>query len=116
MPSGRWPGRSSPSSTDEAAAAAAERHFERLLVERGVPDEVEEHAFSPANGTVHLPLLLAEAFGISSSEGRRLIAQGAIKLDGVPLRPDRLDLPPERLEGVVLQIGKRRFKRLRRAG
>jgi tyrosyl-tRNA synthetase len=100
---------------DEDAAARAEQHFDRLFVERGVPDEVEEHAFTTANGEVHLPLLLADAFGLSRSEGRRLLSQGAVKLDGVPLEGDALDLPPERLDGVVLQIGKRRFKRLRRS-
>jgi tyrosyl-tRNA synthetase len=99
----------------EAAAEAAERHFDRLFVEHGVPDDVEEHAFAPANGSVHLPLLLAQAFGISSSEGRRLITQGAVKVDGVAVPPERLDVPPDELEGVVLQVGKRRFKRLRQA-
>ncbi len=81
-----------------------------------MPDEVEEHAFSPANGSVHVPLLLAEAFGISSSEGRRLIAQGGVKVDGEPLAADRLDVPADELDGAVLQVGKRRFRRLRLAG
>jgi tyrosyl-tRNA synthetase len=99
----------------DEAAAGAERHFERLFVEGGVPDDVEEHAVSPANGTVHMPALLAEAFGISRSEGRRLLAQSGVKADGEPLAGDRLDVPAEELDGVVLQVGKRRFKRLRRA-
>jgi tyrosyl-tRNA synthetase len=99
----------------EDAAASAEQHFERLFVEGGVPDEVEEHAFSPANGTVHVPALLADAFGISRSEGRRLLAQSGVKADGEPLAGDRLDVPADELDGVVLQVGKRRFKRLRRA-
>ena len=58
------------------AAATAEAHFDRLHVERGVPDDVEEHAFSSDNGTVHLPALLADAFGLSRSEGRRLLGPG----------------------------------------
>ncbi len=99
---------------DEEAAARAEQHFDRLFVERGVPDEIDEHVFAPANGTVHLPALLAQAFDISSSEGRRLIAQGAVKVDGVPLPPESLDLAPDDLDDAVLQVGKRRFRRLRR--
>src|SRR3954464_4974325 len=56
------------------AAAAAEAHFDRLFVERGVPDEMEEREFS--EDPVHLPALLADAFGVSRSDGRRAIAQG----------------------------------------
>jgi tyrosyl-tRNA synthetase len=99
----------------EEAAAAAEGHFDRLHVERGAPDEVDEHSFEAADGTVHLPMLLAEAFGVSRSEGRRLLGQGGVKLDGLPLEGDALDVPADRLDGGVLQVGKRRFKRLRRA-
>jgi tyrosyl-tRNA synthetase len=95
------------------AAATAEAHFDRLHVERGVPDEVEEHAFSSDNGTVHVPALLADAFGLSRSEGRRLLGQAGVRLDGEPLDADSVDLPATRLDGAVLQVGRRRFKRLR---
>ena len=97
----------------DGAAAAAEAHFDRLHVEREAPDEVEEFAFS--GDSVHLPAVLSDAFGISRSEGRRLIAQGGVKLDGEPLADGQLDLPSDRLDGSLLQVGKRRFKRLRRA-
>ncbi len=62
---------------------------------------------------VHVPVLMADAFGISSSEARRLIKQGGAKLDGEPLAPDALDIAPADLDGRVLQAGKRRFRRLR---
>jgi tyrosyl-tRNA synthetase len=97
----------------EEAAAEAEAHFDRLHVERSAPDEVEEFAFS--DDPVHLPAVLSEAFGISRSEGRRLLGQGGVKLDGEPLANGELDLPADRLDGALLQVGKRRFKRLRRA-
>ena len=97
----------------DEAAEAAEAHFDRLHVEREAPDEVEEFAFS--GDPVHLPAVLSDAFGLSRSEGRRLIGQGGVKLDGEPLSDGQLDLPGERLDGALLQVGKRRFKRLRRA-
>jgi tyrosyl-tRNA synthetase len=50
---------------------------------------------------------------MSTSEGRRLLAQGGVKIDGKPLAAGDLDVPPGRLDGVVLQVGKRRFVRLR---
>src|ERR671911_977993 len=98
----------------EEAARAAEERFDTLHVRRELPDEIEEFAFSADNGEVHIPALLAEAFGLSRSEGRRLLAQGGVKLDGTELDESRLDVPAEELDGVVLQVGKRRFKRLRR--
>jgi tyrosyl-tRNA synthetase len=102
---------------DDAAAAAAEEHFNRLFVERQAPDEVEEFDLGPFladnGGQVHLPALMASAFEISSSEARRLIGQGGAKLDGEPIPSDTLDLAPAALDGRVLQAGKRRFRRLR---
>jgi tyrosyl-tRNA synthetase len=98
------------------AGAAAEAHFDRVFVAREVPDDVEEATFAPSNGTVHLPALIAEVFGGSRSDARRTLAQGGVKLDGEPLAGDRLDVPADRLDGAVLQVGKRRFKRLRRTG
>jgi tyrosyl-tRNA synthetase len=96
------------------AAAAAEAHFDRLHVERAAPDEVDEHTFTAADdGTVHLPALLADAFGISRSEGRRLLQQSGVKLDGELLQGDALDVPAAGLDGRVLQVGRRRFRRLR---
>jgi tyrosyl-tRNA synthetase len=97
----------------EEAALDAERHFDRLHVERDLPDEVPEHAVAADGGAVHLPAVLRDAFGMSSSEGRRLLAQGGVKVDGEPLAAEDLDVPAERVDGAVLQVGKRRFVRLR---
>jgi len=100
-----------------AAASAAEEHFDRLFVQREAPEEIEEFDLAPFvgenGGQVHLPQLMAAAFGISSSEARRLIGQGGAKLDGEPIAADSLDADPSRLDGCVLQAGKRRFRRLR---
>lgn len=97
----------------EEAAAAAEARFDRLHVERAAPEEVEE-APLPDGDSVHLPALIAELFGLSRSEARRLLTQGGVKLDGAPVDPEELDVPAQRLDGAVLQVGKRRFRRLRR--
>jgi tyrosyl-tRNA synthetase len=103
------------------AAEDAEAHFNRLHVEHGVPDEMPELDLSSeeagalrsdADGEVHLPQLISSAFEISTSEARRLLSQGAVKLDGEALDGQRLDLPAGELSGKVLQVGKRRFLRL----
>jgi tyrosyl-tRNA synthetase len=96
---------------EEAAQAAAE-HFKRVVQDRELPEDIPERPL-PAGDPVHLPALLAEAFGFSTSEARRLIAQGGVKVDGDAV--SELDLPRERLAGAVVQAGKRRFVRLNQA-
>jgi tyrosyl-tRNA synthetase len=100
----------------EGSGAAAEQRFERLFVTHEAPDEVDEHTFSADGGLVHLPGLIADAFGRSRSEARRLLAQGGVKLDGEALGAEDVDVAPDRLDGRVLQVGKRHFVRLRRDG
>ena len=99
---------------DAGAALAAERHFDQVHVRGGTPDEMSEIALD-GGGDAHLPALIADGFGISRSEARRMVAQGGVKLDGEAVDPSRLDLPTAELDGRVLQVGKRRFARLRRA-
>jgi tyrosyl-tRNA synthetase len=97
------------------AATASEERFDQLHVRREVPDEVGEALVeaSGPNGSVHLPALLAEHFGLSRSEARRLIDQGGVRVGGRVLEAGRLDVPAPELDGEVLQVGKRRHKRVR---
>jgi tyrosyl-tRNA synthetase len=94
------------------AAREAEARFDRIHVERRPPEEMEEVTVG-ADGTVHVPALLAEHFGLSRSEGRRLIEQGGVRVGERVLDGGELDIPASELDGEVLQVGKRRFKRLR---
>jgi tyrosyl-tRNA synthetase len=96
----------------EEAAAAAEAHFTRVVREGQAPEEIAE-AEVPPGDPVHLPAVIHEVFGLSTSEARRLIAQGGVKLDGAATA--ELDVPRSSLEGTVLQVGKRQFVRLRGA-
>ena len=92
------------------AAAAAEEHFTRVVRHGEAPAEVGEVELPPGD-PVHLPLLLVASLGIAStSEARRLIGQGGVRLDGEVVSD--LDVPRERLRGALLQAGKRRFVRL----
>src|SRR5204862_5730357 len=64
------------------AAARAEDNFTRVTREGIAPEEVEEEVL-PDGESIHLPALLADGMGVpSTSEARRLIAQGAVKIDG----------------------------------
>jgi tyrosyl-tRNA synthetase len=94
------------------AAQAAEESFDRLHIRHELPDDLPELDLPGSGEAVHLPALLATAFGISTSEARRGLGQGAVKLDGEPVDSGALDLAREALAGRVLQYGKRRFVRL----
>jgi tyrosyl-tRNA synthetase len=94
----------------EAAALEAEEHFTRVVREGQAPEQVPEVAL-PGGDPVHLPALLVGSLGVpSTSEARRLIAQGGVKLDGEAI--GELDLPRERLVGAQIQVGKRRYATL----
>ena len=96
-------------SRGEEAARAAEAHFTRVVREGQAPDDVPEAPLPPGD-PVHLPALMAALFGLSTSEARRLISQGAVRMNGEIA--SEFDVPRAALEGALLQAGKRRFARL----
>jgi tyrosyl-tRNA synthetase len=94
----------------EEGALAGEEHFTRVVRRHEAPEEVPDVAL-PEGDPVHLPALLVDRLGVAStSEARRLIQQGGVKLNGSPATG--LDLPRAALAGALLQVGKRRFARL----
>ncbi len=93
----------------EEAARAAEEHFTRVVRRGEAPAEVPAGEL-PAGDPVHLPALLVDRLGVAStSEARRLIGQGGVRIDGEVVSD--LDVPRARLEGALVQAGKRRFMR-----
>jgi tyrosyl-tRNA synthetase len=95
------------------AGTGAEEHFNRVIRDKGVPEEIPSWDIDPSAGSdldlILLPKLIGSGFELSSSEARRLIKQGGVKLDGETIAPDILELPRQDLDGKVLQVGKRRF-------
>jgi tyrosyl-tRNA synthetase len=94
------------------AAIAAEEAFDRVHVAHQAPEEMPFVDWPAADPVVHVPALLATAFGVSTSEARRTLAQGGVRVDGQVL-DGALDMPASELDGRVLQLGKRRFARVR---
>jgi tyrosyl-tRNA synthetase len=96
------------------AAEAAEARFDRVHRERQAPDDLPEHALLEGRETVAVATVIAEAgLASSRSEARRLISQGGVRLDGEPFTDPQGELRRSELVGKVLQVGKRRFARLR---
>jgi len=94
----------------DVGARHGEAHFTRVVRERGTPEELDEVVL-PDGDPVHLPAVIASAFGLSTSDARRMIGQGGVKIDGTTV--SEIDVARDRVDGVVLQAGKRRFARLR---
>ncbi len=93
------------------AASAAEAGFDRMFKDKRATDDAPVLAL-PDGDPVHVPALLADnGLAASRGEGRRLIGQGGVRLDGVALSTEELDVPRERLAGSELRVG-RRFARI----
>jgi tyrosyl-tRNA synthetase len=96
------------------AALAAEREFKKIFQERGLPTDIPAFAVPPQvleNGLIWLPkLLVLSGLASSTSEARRLIKQGGVRLDGEKVTDQDLELMPK--GGTVVQVGRRKFVRL----
>jgi tyrosyl-tRNA synthetase len=94
----------------EEGAQAGEAHFTRVVREHQAPDDVPDAALPPGD-PIHLPALLVEHLGVpTTSEARRLISQGGVKVNGEAVSD--LDVARGTLDGALVQAGKRRFIRL----
>ena len=92
-------------------AAEAEAGFDRMFKEKRATEDAPVLPL-PDSDPVHMPALLADnGLAASRGEARRLITQSGVRLDGVSLGPDELDVPRTRLAGAELRVG-RRFARV----
>jgi tyrosyl-tRNA synthetase len=97
--------------TSREAAEQAAAEFDRVHRAGGLPDEIETVEVEIEGPAVWLPALLVKAGLVdSNSEGRRLLGQGAVSLDG-----ERVSGEPEVAAGreYLVRVGKRRFRRVR---
>lgn len=93
------------------SAESAEASFDRVFKQHQAPEEIAEVSVELPD-EVHLPWLLHElGIAASSSEGRRLIDGGGVKIDGRTVEPRQYDVARAHVENMVIQVGKRRFAR-----
>jgi tyrosyl-tRNA synthetase len=92
-------------------AVEAEQAFDRVFKQHDLPDDIQSIAV-PLADEIHLPALLKELGLVpSNGEGRRMIDQGGVRVDGVAVEPGSYDFERAAIEGRVMQVGKRRFAR-----
>jgi tyrosyl-tRNA synthetase len=91
-------------------ALAAEANFEKVFQKGGVPDDLPEFT-CPAGEPIALPQLLVDAGLVNStSEGRRMVRQGAVTIDGEKVNDINLDIAPK--GAILIKVGKRRFSKV----
>jgi len=94
----------------EQAGDAAAEHFQRVVRERALPDEIPEHTFEAPDGELGLlDAIVKLGFASSNSEARRLIAQGGVRLDDERARDASRRLAPG---SYLLKVGKRKLARV----
>ncbi|HEY6951564.1 MAG TPA: tyrosine--tRNA ligase [Bacteroidota bacterium] len=92
-------------------ARNAEEEFDRIFVEKSLPDEVEEFSLKQENGAISISTLLVNSkLASSKSDARRLIEQGGVSIDGEKITDFNAPVPkrPE----FIIKVGKRRFLRV----
>ena len=94
---------------DENAAEKAEKSFEKVFVKRDNPDDMPEAVLSSEKSLIDL--LLGENLISSKGEGKRLIAQKAIKISG-EICDDPNKLLSSKDNGAIIKVGKRRFLKI----
>lgn len=93
----------------DGSGERAEAEFNQVFKHGGVPDDVPDHQLSD-DDPVNLPALIRVVFDVSGGEARRLLQQGAVKVDGQAVT--ELEIARSALIGQTLQVGKRRFANL----
>lgn len=101
----------------EQAAGDAEEQFDRVFKSHDAPENIETYDIEleedSEKGGVYLPKLLAELRLVGSGgEGRRMIDQGGVKVNGTAIAKGTYHMPASELAGATLQVGKRKWAKL----
>lgn len=93
------------------AAEEARQQFDQVFTRKEIPEEIEQKILSAAGDPIPLPNLLKDTgLASSTSEARRLITQGGVKIDGE--KAGSVDARIERRGTLLFQVGKRKFLRI----
>jgi len=90
---------------NDELAEKAERHFNEVVVGKGVPDDIPVYSISKEDLIVNI--IFNSGLLKSKGEARRMIKQGAVKLDEKRVDDIQATILPDREQ--ILKVGKRRF-------
>lgn len=94
---------------DSDSATAAEKEFDNIFINKGIPDDIPEHK-SETNETNILELIVLIKFAPSKGEARRLIQQGGVSIDGNKITDIGHAIVFDKEQ--ILKVGKRKFMKL----
>lgn len=95
---------------DEEVAKIAEEEFDRIFINKGLPDEIPEYKIEETTEINILELIVLVNFAPSKGEARRLVTQGGVSIDGERIN-DPLQIVKIKPE-MILKVGKRKFVKL----
>ena len=101
---------------DSSMAEKEKEHFENIFSRHGVPSDIQEHIFPPAEGVWICHLIREVGFSPSTSEARRLIQGSAVEINGGKIRDSSLKMDLKKGEEFILKAGKRRFAKIKVIG
>ncbi len=90
---------------DTETASQAEHHFNTIVVGKGTPDDIPEFSLNEEDLIVNV--IFDAGILQSKGEARRMIKQGAVKLDGESITDIQATITPSGEQ--ILKVGKRRF-------
>lgn len=94
---------------DEDAAQKAESDFDALFIKKDIPDDIPEYALS--NAETLISIMVGNNLVSSNGDAKRMIKQGAVKLDNEKVSDMSLEISPG--SETVLKVGKRKFLRIK---
>ena len=94
---------------NKSEAQKAEEEFNRVFKEKKLPSNIKKVAVNEPKLTI-LDLLFRTGLAVSKSEAKRLVQEGAVKIDGNPIKDWKAEIKTRK--GMVVQAGKRRFIRI----
>ena len=102
---------------DSGAGDAAEAEFDRVFKSKEAPTDIPQHVLDPSeaqHGRIRLANVLRQAGLVkSNADGRRQITQGGVRWDDQVVDDPDAAVTPAELDGAVLQVGRRRWVRIR---
>ena len=93
---------------DEGAAQKAESDFDALFIKKDIPDDIPEYALSRTETLISI--MVGNSLVSSNGDAKRMIKQGAVKLDDEKISDMSLEISPG--SESVLKVGKRKFLRI----
>jgi tyrosyl-tRNA synthetase len=95
---------------NKEAGLIAEKEFDNIFINKGIPDELEEFRIGNNKEINILDLIILVDFAPSKGEARRLVTQGGVSIDGEKISDVQYNVSV--IQGMILKVGKRKFIKL----